>query len=172
MSKIEDQVKRKIDIRSAIGVTKYDTTMERGDLNIHQWLVHAQEEAMDLAVYLEKIMEVMREDYEEVLLDMAADDHHDLDNPFPDDYDDFLEDYKLPRYTEDEVSERRMRHIGQNGNDGQHYDEANYMYDKTNWNNKAAIQKEQQMHTNNCGNCTVSRTMYPGDIKVTYTHVK
>jgi hypothetical protein len=29
--------------------------MEREDLSMHQWLKHAQEEALDLAIYLEKV---------------------------------------------------------------------------------------------------------------------
>ena len=38
-------------------VKKYGTTMEREDLSKLDWLKHAQEEAMDLAVYLEKIIQ-------------------------------------------------------------------------------------------------------------------
>jgi hypothetical protein len=33
--------------------------MEREDLSRLEWLVHAQEEAMDLAIYLQKIIEVI-----------------------------------------------------------------------------------------------------------------
>lgn len=57
MSKIEEQVISKIRARSEAGRKKYDTTMEREDLTLIEWLQHAQEEAMDLAVYLEKIIE-------------------------------------------------------------------------------------------------------------------
>ena len=57
MSKIEDSVCKKILDRAKVGKEKYGTTMDRKDLTKLQWLKHAQEEAMDLAVYLEKIIQ-------------------------------------------------------------------------------------------------------------------
>tara|TARA_R110000824_G_scaffold143915_1_gene311687 strand:- start:71 stop:364 length:294 start_codon:yes stop_codon:yes gene_type:complete len=57
MSKIEEEVCFKILKRSETGKAKYGTTMERGDLSSLEWLKHAQEEAMDLAVYLEKVIQ-------------------------------------------------------------------------------------------------------------------
>tara|TARA_R110002020_G_scaffold101665_3_gene239314 strand:- start:128 stop:439 length:312 start_codon:yes stop_codon:yes gene_type:complete len=54
MSKIEESVIQKIQSRAAVGKSKYGVTMERQDLSRLEWLIHAQEEAMDLAVYLEK----------------------------------------------------------------------------------------------------------------------
>jgi len=56
MSQIEEEVCFKILKRSEIGKQKYGVTMERQDLSRLQWLKHAQEEAMDLAVYLEKLI--------------------------------------------------------------------------------------------------------------------
>lgn len=56
MSKIEDQVCQKLQTRAAFGLAKYDVSMERTDLNFLDWLIHAQEEAMDLAVYLERLI--------------------------------------------------------------------------------------------------------------------
>lgn len=56
MSKIESSVVSKILKRSNQGFEKYGTTMERKDLSRLDWLIHAQEEAMDLAVYLEKLI--------------------------------------------------------------------------------------------------------------------
>ena len=56
MSKIESSVVSKILKRSNQGFEKYGTTMEREDLSRLEWLIHAQEEAMDLAVYLEKLI--------------------------------------------------------------------------------------------------------------------
>jgi len=53
---IEEQVCYKILKRSEEGKKKYGVTMERKDLTELQWLKHAQEEAMDLAVYLEKLI--------------------------------------------------------------------------------------------------------------------
>ena len=56
MSKIEDSVCEKILSRAKIGKAKYGTTMERTDLSRLDWLRHAQEEAMDMVVYLEKLI--------------------------------------------------------------------------------------------------------------------
>ena len=42
--------------RSRVGLAKYGTTTERTDLSRLQWLRHAQEEALDLAVYLETLI--------------------------------------------------------------------------------------------------------------------
>ena len=53
--KIVESVIDKFKQRSEIGIKKYNKTMDRNDLDIIQWLTHAQEEAMDLALYLEKI---------------------------------------------------------------------------------------------------------------------
>jgi len=58
MSKIEDSVCSKILDRAKTGKEKYGTTMERTDLSRLEWLIHAQEEAMDLCVYLEKLIDL------------------------------------------------------------------------------------------------------------------
>jgi len=60
MSKIEDAVVQKIQDRAEVGKSKYGVTMERGDLTNIEWLIHAQEEAMDLAVYLEKLIKLLK----------------------------------------------------------------------------------------------------------------
>ena len=57
MSEIEDNVIIKIAKRSMACKSKYGTTMERTDLTRKEWLIHAQEEAMDLAVYLERLIQ-------------------------------------------------------------------------------------------------------------------
>ena len=59
MSSIENKVCIKILDRADVGEKKYGTTMERTDLSTIDWVKHAQEEAMDLAVYLEKILELL-----------------------------------------------------------------------------------------------------------------
>lgn len=46
--------------RALIGHKKYNNTMDRDDLTKLQWLQHLQEEVMDVAVYCEKLMEVMQ----------------------------------------------------------------------------------------------------------------
>lgn len=57
MSRIEDEVCEKIKERANVGKNKYGVTMETAPLSRLEWLVHAQEEAMDLAVYLQKLIE-------------------------------------------------------------------------------------------------------------------
>ena len=57
MSKIEEKVCERILDRANVGKSKYGVTMEREDLSRLEWLKHAQEEAMDLAVYLEKLIQ-------------------------------------------------------------------------------------------------------------------
>ena len=58
MSRVEDEVCKKIQARSDVGKAKYGVTMETAPLSKLQWLIHAQEEAMDLAVYLQKLIEM------------------------------------------------------------------------------------------------------------------
>ena len=71
MSKIEEAVCKKIMTRAeqarekkpchkcGHADLKYDNkTMERTDLSLVEWLIHAQEEAMDLAIYLQKLIEM------------------------------------------------------------------------------------------------------------------
>jgi hypothetical protein len=41
--------------RSEVGIKKYNTTLDREDLTKQDWIQHAQEEAMDLILYLEKL---------------------------------------------------------------------------------------------------------------------
>lgn len=65
MSEIEDIVIKKIEARAEIGERKYNTTMERVDLTRKAWLIHAQEEALDLAIYLQKLIMLEDENYEE-----------------------------------------------------------------------------------------------------------
>tara|TARA_B110000211_G_C13616508_1_gene351257 strand:+ start:23 stop:304 length:282 start_codon:yes stop_codon:yes gene_type:complete len=57
MSRIEDEVCKKIAQRAEVGKAKYGVTMETSPITHLEWLIHAQEEAMDLAVYLQKIIE-------------------------------------------------------------------------------------------------------------------
>ena len=57
MSKIENAVAGKILLRADFGLQKYGVTLERTDLTKLDWLNHAQEEAMDLANYLEVLIQ-------------------------------------------------------------------------------------------------------------------
>ena len=41
--------------RSEVGIKKYKTTLDREDLSCLEWINHAQQEAMDFVLYLEKL---------------------------------------------------------------------------------------------------------------------
>lgn len=43
--------------RATLGKQKYGTDMDRQDLSILEWLIHAQEESMDHSIYLEKLIQ-------------------------------------------------------------------------------------------------------------------
>ncbi len=42
--------------RADMGMTKYGVSVERTDLSTKEWLKHARDEAMDLAVYLTRLI--------------------------------------------------------------------------------------------------------------------
>lgn len=48
-------VARKMKNRQNEGLKKYGVTMDRKDLSAIEWINHAQEEIMDLLLYLEKL---------------------------------------------------------------------------------------------------------------------
>lgn len=52
-----ESVRTKLQQRMETGLRKYGVTTERTDLSRKQWLIHAQEEALDLAVYLENLIQ-------------------------------------------------------------------------------------------------------------------
>jgi hypothetical protein len=41
--------------RSSVGINKYGVTLDRTDLTRLEWINHAQQEAMDMILYLEKL---------------------------------------------------------------------------------------------------------------------
>ena len=53
--KIVEKVIKKFTERSELGQKKYGFTLERTDLTTLQWINHAQEEAMDFILYLERL---------------------------------------------------------------------------------------------------------------------
>jgi hypothetical protein len=55
MDKIVKNVIDKFQERSDVGIEKYGVTLEREDLTTLQWINHAQEEAMDFCLYLERL---------------------------------------------------------------------------------------------------------------------
>jgi hypothetical protein len=58
--KYVQSVKNKFEQRSQIGIKKYNTTLEREDLQFLDWLRMAQEEAMDFTLYIERIMDEVK----------------------------------------------------------------------------------------------------------------
>lgn len=58
ISRHEDAVARKIQERAEHGLQKYGVSVERTDLSTLDWLRHAQEESMDLSVYLERLIQI------------------------------------------------------------------------------------------------------------------
>lgn len=62
---IVESVINKYKKRSQVGIDKYGTTMDREDLSVLDWLRHAQEEAQDLTLYLEKLI-VKESDHKQI----------------------------------------------------------------------------------------------------------
>lgn len=56
MSNILDQTIKDLQEREVRGLKEYGTTMDRTDLSQDEWLQHAYEEALDLALYLKKLL--------------------------------------------------------------------------------------------------------------------
>lgn len=56
MSKILEEVINDLKEREHKGLSTYGTTVDRTDLTEKEWLQHAYEEALDLAIYLKKLM--------------------------------------------------------------------------------------------------------------------
>ena len=56
---IIQSIKDQFQERRDRGQRKYGTTMDRNDLTVKEWLQHAQEEAMDFVVYLEKLKQLL-----------------------------------------------------------------------------------------------------------------
>ena len=61
MSRIEDEVCEKIQQRAEVGLKKYGTTMEREDFSDLDWMIYLQEELMDGAVYLQRMINNYRD---------------------------------------------------------------------------------------------------------------
>ena len=59
MDSIVTSVIEKFKQRSAFGKAKYGTDLDRTDLSVLQWIIHAQEEHMDAILYLEKLKQTL-----------------------------------------------------------------------------------------------------------------
>ena len=62
MSEVEFRVCEKMLGRASFGLNKYGETVKTAPLTKLQWVTHAQEEAMDLAVYLQKLIDMETEE--------------------------------------------------------------------------------------------------------------
>ena len=54
-SNLLNKVVAELEAREAKGLDTYGTTLDRSDLTRSEWLQHAYEEALDLALYLKKL---------------------------------------------------------------------------------------------------------------------
>tara|TARA_Y100000996_G_scaffold379238_1_gene332393 strand:+ start:489 stop:779 length:291 start_codon:yes stop_codon:yes gene_type:complete len=61
MSEYEERVIAEITHRAERGLNKYGVSMERDDLSVAEWLQHAKEEALDLSIYLERLIDTAQE---------------------------------------------------------------------------------------------------------------
>jgi len=52
---IVEQVRQDLLNRSEVGIKKYNTTLDRDDLSIEDWIQHAYEENLDSALYLKRL---------------------------------------------------------------------------------------------------------------------
>ena len=55
---IVESVIKQFKDRSSLGIEKYGVTLDRTDLTRLDWINHAQQEAMDLVLYLEKLKQI------------------------------------------------------------------------------------------------------------------
>ena len=61
-SKTLTRLRQDLEVREVLGHMKYGTTMDRTDLTALDWVRHAREEAMDLAVYLTRLQMLLEQD--------------------------------------------------------------------------------------------------------------
>ena len=51
---VVEEVREDLHNRSQVGIKKYNTTLDRNDVDLKGWLQHAYEEALDMALYLKR----------------------------------------------------------------------------------------------------------------------
>jgi hypothetical protein len=54
IDRVVESVREDLLRRSQVGINKYNTTLERTDLNLKDWLQHSYEECLDMANYLKR----------------------------------------------------------------------------------------------------------------------
>jgi len=57
---IVQKIQQEMNTRAEMGYNKYKQTLDRTDLSVIDYLQHAKEEAMDLALYLEKTIQMLK----------------------------------------------------------------------------------------------------------------
>lgn len=62
MSKILYNIIDDLLAREDKGIKEYGTTMDRTDLTEIEWLQHAYEEALDLSIYLKKLIKIKNDE--------------------------------------------------------------------------------------------------------------
>lgn len=58
---VVEEVRLDLKKRSKIGIKKYNTTLDRTDLSLEDWLQHAYEETLDKALYLKRAIREISE---------------------------------------------------------------------------------------------------------------
>lgn len=58
---VVEEVRSDLKKRSKIGIKKYNTTLDRTDLPLEDWLQHAYEETLDKALYLKRAIKEINE---------------------------------------------------------------------------------------------------------------
>ena len=53
----EARICTEIAARQQMGINKYGTTVAQNPLSLREWLVHAKQEALDQAIYLQRAIE-------------------------------------------------------------------------------------------------------------------
>lgn len=72
---IVEEVREELLKRSEVGIKKYNTTLDREDLELSDWLQHSAEEAMDMTLYLKrakKDVEELNEQFDEIVREFYA----------------------------------------------------------------------------------------------------
>jgi hypothetical protein len=58
---VVERVREELRVRALHGLAKYGQTMDRPDRSLADWLQNAKEEALDLAIYLERTLMLLRQ---------------------------------------------------------------------------------------------------------------
>ncbi len=56
------EVRTDLRLRSEVGIEKYNTTLDRTDIDLKGWLQHAYEETLDKALYLKRAIRELEQD--------------------------------------------------------------------------------------------------------------